>query len=349
MISTDMTVDHLNPVSCYLGPKGISTYLTHPYASPLFGDLQDLPPMLIQAGDTEVLRDEVTLLAHKATLAGVNVTHELYEDMVHVFQMFSFLPAADAAIKSVGRWVRQTLPQIEKDSRSLELEDLGNNTGNGMADDDETSTSRLFGSDGEEVRSSVGLTESPTGDPEVIANHGALQLNLEEPDIDTDTLLTPDDGSPTPTGSRSSSPIDHDSPDPSGHTSAPLLRRALTAVAGPTPDSASELRRRRPMAGAASMHTSPLVSKHVSPTMSIHATSNPVSPSPSIRKRLRSPTISMQTHPTTRTRSQSHSDIFHLVEGYVERGAANETVIYSPRGEVRSVGLLLGEEEDVRF
>ena len=58
--------------------------------------------MLIQAGDTEVLRDEVTLLAHKATLAGVNVTHELYEDMDLVFQMFSFLPAADDAIKSVG-------------------------------------------------------------------------------------------------------------------------------------------------------------------------------------------------------------------------------------------------------
>jgi acetyl esterase/lipase len=38
--------------------------------------------MLIQAGDSEVLRDEITLLAHKATLAGVDVRHELYEDAV---------------------------------------------------------------------------------------------------------------------------------------------------------------------------------------------------------------------------------------------------------------------------
>lgn len=105
--------DHLNPVGCYLGPKGLATYLTHPYASPLFGDLRGLPPMLIQSGEAEVLRDENTLLAHKATLAGVHVTHELYEDMVHVFQTFTWLSAAKAAVNSVGRWVRQTLPRVE--------------------------------------------------------------------------------------------------------------------------------------------------------------------------------------------------------------------------------------------
>lgn len=72
--------DYLNPVGLYLGQS--MDYLTHPYASPLFGDLRGLPPLLIQSGDSEVLRDEITLLAHKATLAGVNVQHELYEDCV---------------------------------------------------------------------------------------------------------------------------------------------------------------------------------------------------------------------------------------------------------------------------
>jgi hypothetical protein len=113
--------DHLNPVSCYLGPKGLTEYITHPYASPLFADLSDLPPMLIQCGDSEVLRDEVTLLAHKATLSGVEVTHELYEDMIHVFQMFAFLPAAQAAVASAGRWVRVTLPGIEEEREASGL------------------------------------------------------------------------------------------------------------------------------------------------------------------------------------------------------------------------------------
>jgi acetyl esterase/lipase len=44
-----LMTDHLNPVSCYLGPEGIKKYLTHPYASPLFGDFTGLPPMLVQA------------------------------------------------------------------------------------------------------------------------------------------------------------------------------------------------------------------------------------------------------------------------------------------------------------
>lgn len=76
--------DHLNPVGLYLGDD-IEKYLTHPYASPLFGDFKGLPPLLIQAGDSEVLRDEITLLAHKASLAGVEVQHELYEDCVSCF------------------------------------------------------------------------------------------------------------------------------------------------------------------------------------------------------------------------------------------------------------------------
>ena len=71
----------LDPITCYLG-EHMEKYLTHPYASPLFGNFSGLPPMLIQAGDAEVLRDEITLLAYKASLAGVKVRHELYEDAV---------------------------------------------------------------------------------------------------------------------------------------------------------------------------------------------------------------------------------------------------------------------------
>lgn len=72
---------HLNPIVMYLG-DGISQYLTHPYASPLFGNFEGLPPMLIQCGEAEVLRDEIELLAHKASLAGVYVQLEVYEDGV---------------------------------------------------------------------------------------------------------------------------------------------------------------------------------------------------------------------------------------------------------------------------
>ncbi|TDL28074.1 hypothetical protein BD410DRAFT_782035 [Rickenella mellea] len=103
--------DHLNPVACYLGEEGLEKYLTHPYASPLFGDFKGLPPMLIQSGDSEVLRDEITLLAHKATMAGVDVHHELYEDAVHVFQTFPFLDASRKAFLACRDFVKNVLPR----------------------------------------------------------------------------------------------------------------------------------------------------------------------------------------------------------------------------------------------
>jgi len=84
--------DHMNPVALYLGDH-MEKYMTHPYASPLFGDFKGLPPLLIQVGDAEVLRDEVTLLAHKATLSGVDVRHELYEDAVRSVPLKNFTPS----------------------------------------------------------------------------------------------------------------------------------------------------------------------------------------------------------------------------------------------------------------
>lgn len=344
-VSLTVIADHLDPVGCYLGPKGISKYLTHPYASPLFGDLHDFPPLLIQAGDSEVLRDEITLLAHKATLAGVNVTHELYEDMVHIFQMFTFLPAAEAAIKSIGRWVQVTLPRIEEEARLHKPGRLGVGAGEGMTNEMEDGRSKVVGADGEEVDMPFGQAEIMPDEVDAVRDRGALQLNIsrdsEEPSIDIDSLPSSSSGSVTPTGSRARSPLHPLSPDTSDRPSAPLLRRALTAFASSStlplspadsPPPATSVRRRRPTAGSASIHASP-------------AASNPVSPTPSGRRRPRSPTISAQTHPTTRARSMSHSDILHLVEGYTEGGAANETVVYSPGGEIRSVGVL-GQQDD---
>ncbi|KAL7414004.1 Alpha/Beta hydrolase protein [Mrakia frigida] len=102
--------DHLNPIFCYLGEEGVKKYLTHPYASPLFGDFEGLPPLLIQSGEAEVLRDEHILLAHKATLAGVLVMHEMFEDAVHVFMTFPFLEATRVAFDSQHDFVFSVLP-----------------------------------------------------------------------------------------------------------------------------------------------------------------------------------------------------------------------------------------------
>lgn len=114
--------DHMNPIACYLGPEGMSKYITHPYASPLFGSFHGLPPMLIQSGDCEVLRDEVTLLAHKATLQGVDIVHEVYEDAVHVFQLYPFLEQGRKAFRSCRKFVLETLPALQARDKERERE-----------------------------------------------------------------------------------------------------------------------------------------------------------------------------------------------------------------------------------
>ncbi|WFD19726.1 hypothetical protein MCAP1_001962 [Malassezia caprae] len=115
--------DHMNPVNAYLGPN-MSKYLTHPYVSPLFGEMQGLPPMLIQTGDAEVLRDENVLFAHKCALAGVPVRHEIYEDCVHVFQFFLFLEASRKAFQSMRHFIRTALDKRPKRRATLVSENI---------------------------------------------------------------------------------------------------------------------------------------------------------------------------------------------------------------------------------
>jgi acetyl esterase/lipase len=85
----------------------IEKYITHPYVSPLFGDFTGLPPMLIQAGDAEVLRDEITLLSHKAAMSGVKVEHEVFE-----VSAFSFPFPTDETDKSPITGLRSRLPSV---------------------------------------------------------------------------------------------------------------------------------------------------------------------------------------------------------------------------------------------
>lgn len=136
--------DSLNPVFCFLGEDGLPKYLTHPYASPLFGDMHGLPPMLIQSGDAEVLRDEATLLAHKATLAGVQVRHEIYEDQVHVFQMFFFLESARKAMMSCRQFVKAILPL----HATVEPKEFGSETEAGLKSEMGNAAARVVRGDG---------------------------------------------------------------------------------------------------------------------------------------------------------------------------------------------------------
>ncbi len=82
-----------------------------PWLSPLYGNLQGLPPMLIYAGGHEVLLDDSTRLAEKAKLAGVDVRLHVGEGMFHCYPAFgSFFPEAQQAMDEICAYVKTRLP-----------------------------------------------------------------------------------------------------------------------------------------------------------------------------------------------------------------------------------------------
>jgi acetyl esterase/lipase len=78
-----------------------------PLASPILADLSGLPPLLIQVGTAEHLLDDSTVFAERAEAAGVDVTLEKWEDMIHVFQFFPSLIESRQAIERIGEFVQR--------------------------------------------------------------------------------------------------------------------------------------------------------------------------------------------------------------------------------------------------
>lgn len=78
-----------------------------PLASPLFADLRGLPPMLIHVGDHETLLDDSRALDKRAKAAGVDSTLVVWEEMIHVWQLFyPMLPEGAQSLEGMGEYLR---------------------------------------------------------------------------------------------------------------------------------------------------------------------------------------------------------------------------------------------------
>ena len=83
-----------------------------PLASPVFGDYHGIPPLLIQVGEHEMLRDDSIRVASKAKADGIQVKLEVWPGMFHVFQSHEpLLPEARESIKHIADFIRSRLPK----------------------------------------------------------------------------------------------------------------------------------------------------------------------------------------------------------------------------------------------
>ena len=88
------------------------TPLTHPLLSPAQADLHGLPPLLIQISTAEVLYDDVVKFARKARAAGVPVTLQPFEGLVHWWHLFwRVVPEARQALDQVAVFLMEMWAQ----------------------------------------------------------------------------------------------------------------------------------------------------------------------------------------------------------------------------------------------
>ena len=79
-----------------------------PLVSPLYADLRDLPPLLIQVGSDEVLLDDALVLGVERWRPASTVQVEEWPTMIHVWHWFlPMLDEAERAIAGIGDFVRK--------------------------------------------------------------------------------------------------------------------------------------------------------------------------------------------------------------------------------------------------
>ena len=90
----------------YLG----ETDSKNPLVSPLYAELQGLPPLLIQVGTSEILLDDSIRFSNRAKAAGVEVQLAIWDDMIHVFAAFAeWAPEGRQAIDQICEFIKKYL------------------------------------------------------------------------------------------------------------------------------------------------------------------------------------------------------------------------------------------------
>lgn len=81
-----------------------------PGLSPLYGNWRGLSPLLILAGEIEMMRDDGKLCAEAAARAGCDATYVEGKDMAHIWTLYADrLPEAREALAGIGAFVSRHL------------------------------------------------------------------------------------------------------------------------------------------------------------------------------------------------------------------------------------------------
>jgi len=78
-----------------------------PLVSPVYADLNGLPPLLIHVGEHELILSDSVRLADNAKAVGIDIQLTIWDEMWHVFHSFApDLPEANQALADIGAFVK---------------------------------------------------------------------------------------------------------------------------------------------------------------------------------------------------------------------------------------------------
>ena len=110
-LTSEEALDPIMSPQCL--PQFVGHYLGHadpqdPYASPIYADYTGFPPLLLQVGEHEIIRNDSVLAAAKARSSGVETTLEIWPGMFHVFPSHEpLLPEGEQAIEHMAAFIRK--------------------------------------------------------------------------------------------------------------------------------------------------------------------------------------------------------------------------------------------------
>jgi len=117
LANTGESIENKAKIDPFVTPEGLEfdakQYLgeadpRNPLASPLYANLQGLPPLLIHVGGREILLDDSVRLAERAKAVGVDVKLDIWEDMIHVWHAFAaFAPESRDGINQIGEFIQK--------------------------------------------------------------------------------------------------------------------------------------------------------------------------------------------------------------------------------------------------
>jgi acetyl esterase/lipase len=80
-----------------------------PVISPVYGDLSRLPPVLVQASEAEMLRDDARRYVNRAVAAGSPAQRQTWGHVVHVWQIYHpELAEGREALEEIRRFLAAT-------------------------------------------------------------------------------------------------------------------------------------------------------------------------------------------------------------------------------------------------